>query len=148
MRFRPTSVPRRAGGACMAAAVDLVLQVEEAPARRRAGGAGGPAAGDGRGHRRAARAPAAIGDLVVIRCWRWPGAGGGRPAAGVCPGVVLASVSTAARRRRVHGGRRRPGAAGGGGAGSGRGSGTPRLHWHPRTKMRKHTYDPVSVAVD
>ncbi|CAN7751847.1 hypothetical protein LJR269_006651 [Duganella sp. LjRoot269] len=47
---------RRYRGACMAAAGDLVLQLKEAPARRRAGGAGGPAAGDGRGQRRAARA--------------------------------------------------------------------------------------------
>ncbi|CAN7751948.1 hypothetical protein [Duganella sp. LjRoot269] len=57
------------------------------------------------------------GDPAVIRCWLWRGAGGGRPAAGVCPGMVLASVGTAARRRRVHGGRARPGAAAGGGAG-------------------------------
>ncbi|CAN7747285.1 hypothetical protein LJR269_006513 [Duganella sp. LjRoot269] len=33
-----------------------MLQLKEAPAGRRAGGAGGPAAGDGRGQRRAARA--------------------------------------------------------------------------------------------
>ncbi|CAN7751913.1 hypothetical protein LJR269_006653 [Duganella sp. LjRoot269] len=65
----------------------------------------------------APRAPAAIGDLAVIRCWRGPGAGGGRPAAGACLGEVPASGGTAARRRRVHGGRGRPGAAAGGGAG-------------------------------
>ncbi|CAN7748419.1 hypothetical protein LJR269_006546 [Duganella sp. LjRoot269] len=46
---------RRCRGA-PAAAVDLVQQLEEAPARRRAGGAGWPAAGGGHGHRRAARA--------------------------------------------------------------------------------------------
>ncbi|CAN7747360.1 hypothetical protein LJR269_006515 [Duganella sp. LjRoot269] len=40
-----------------------------------------------------------------------------RPAAGAYLGVVLTSAGTAARRQRVHGGRRRPGAADGGGAG-------------------------------
>ncbi|CAN7751880.1 hypothetical protein LJR269_006652 [Duganella sp. LjRoot269] len=65
----------------------------------------------------ALRAPVAIADLAVIRCWRWRGAGGGRPAAVMCPGVVPASAGTAARRRRVHGGHGRPGAAAGGGAG-------------------------------
>ncbi|CAN7752461.1 hypothetical protein [Duganella sp. LjRoot269] len=65
----------------------------------------------------ALRAPAANGNLVVIRCWRGRGAGGGRPAAGARLGVVLASAGTAARRRRVRGGRRRPGAAAEGGAG-------------------------------
>ncbi|CAN7753030.1 hypothetical protein LJR269_006689 [Duganella sp. LjRoot269] len=58
-----------------------------------------------------------IGDLAVTRCWRGRGAGGGRQAAGARLGVVLASAGTAVRRRRVHGGRRRPGAAGEGGAG-------------------------------
>ncbi|CAN7753780.1 hypothetical protein LJR269_006715 [Duganella sp. LjRoot269] len=93
-----------------------MLQLKEAPAGRRAGGAGGPAAGDGRGQRRAARA-GDDRDPAVIRCWRVPGAVGGRPAAGSCLGVVLASVGTAARRRRVRGGRHRPGAAAEGGAG-------------------------------
>ena len=54
----PASVPQRAGGACLAADVDLVLQLVMAVA-----GA-------------ALRASAAIGDLAVIRCWRGPGAGG------------------------------------------------------------------------
>jgi hypothetical protein len=40
----------------------------------------------------APRAPAAIGDPAVVRCWRVPGAGGGRPAAGACLGVVLAAA--------------------------------------------------------
>jgi hypothetical protein len=112
----PAPVLRRAGSACTAAAVDLVLQLKEAPA--------GAELAEQVGQQlvmavaiAALRAPAANWDLAVIRCWRWPGAGGGRPAAGVCPGVVLASVGTAARRRRVHGGRRRPGAAVEGGAG-------------------------------
>ncbi|WP_436145234.1 hypothetical protein [Duganella sp. LjRoot269] len=76
MRFRPAPAPRRAVGACMAAALDLVLQLEEAPARRWAGGAGGPAAGDGRGQRRAARAGGdrgSGGDQVLAwarRRWR------------------------------------------------------------------------------
>ncbi|CAN7750881.1 hypothetical protein [Duganella sp. LjRoot269] len=120
----PASVPRRAGGACAPAAADLVLQLKEAPA--------GAELVEQVGQQlvmavasAALRAPAAIGDLAVIRCWRWRGAGGGRPAAGVCPGVVLASVGTAARRRRGHGGRRRPGAAAEGGAGRAVGAGGP-----------------------
>jgi hypothetical protein len=74
-----------------ASAVDLVLQLKEAPA--------GAELAEQVGQQlvmavaiAVLRAPAAIGDLAVIRCWRWRGAGGGRPAAGVCPGVVLASV--------------------------------------------------------
>jgi hypothetical protein len=66
-------LPRRAGGACAATAVDLVLQLMMAVASA------------------AARAPAAIADSAVIRCWSGLGAVGGRPAAGACLGVVLAS---------------------------------------------------------
>jgi hypothetical protein len=64
----------------------------------------------------ALRAPAAIADLVVIRRWRWRGAGG-QPAAGACLDVVLASGGTAAHRWRALGGRRRPGAGNDRGAG-------------------------------
>jgi hypothetical protein len=46
----------------------------------------------------ALRAPVAIGDLTVTRRWRVPGAGGGRPAAGACLGVVLASADVARAR--------------------------------------------------
>jgi hypothetical protein len=100
----------------MAAAVDLVLQLKEAPA--------GAELVEQVGQQlvmavaiAVLRAPVAIADLAVTRCWRGPGAGGGRPAAGARLGVVLASAGTAARRRRVHGGRRRPGAGNGRGAG-------------------------------
>ncbi|CAN7753064.1 hypothetical protein LJR269_006690 [Duganella sp. LjRoot269] len=68
-------------------------------------------------------ASVAIGDLAVIRCWRGRSAGGGRPEAGARLGVVLASAGTAARRRRVHGGGRRPGAAAGDGRGRRRAAG-------------------------
>jgi hypothetical protein len=83
----------------MAAAVDLVLQLVMAVAIA------------------ALRAPVAIEDPAVIRCWRWRGADGGLPAAGACLGVVLASAGAAARLRCVRCNRRRPGAAAGGGAG-------------------------------
>ncbi|CAN7752527.1 hypothetical protein LJR269_006673 [Duganella sp. LjRoot269] len=76
----------------------------------------------------ALRAPVAIADLAVTRCWRGRGAGGGRPAAGARLGVVLVSAGTAARRRRMPGGRRPPGAAAGGGAGLS-GDGTNLVAW-------------------
>ncbi|CAN7751814.1 hypothetical protein LJR269_006650 [Duganella sp. LjRoot269] len=49
----------------------------------------------------ALRAPAAIGDLAVIRGRGERGAGGGRPAAGVCLGVVLASAARAGGGSRI-----------------------------------------------
>jgi hypothetical protein len=74
-------------------------------------------------------APAAIGDLAVIGCWRVPGADGGRPAAGGCLGVVLASAGSASAAAAVDlvlqlkeaPAGRRAGGAGGRAAGDGRG---------------------------